>query len=146
MEVKARDTFDESVKKALGGGFSPGDFEDPKSEVRDAETPTWERYEDDDEGAQPMVVDIDDADPDTYDQYVGAEVILPHGSELKSGKVVGRRKTAEGQVRGKANKNPILDTRTYDVEFRDGEVKEYTANVIAENMYAQCDGGGINML
>ena len=43
---------------------------------------------------------------------------------------------------GKANSNPILDTRTYDVEFEDGDVTEFTANIIAENMYAQCDAEG----
>ena len=30
----------------------------------------------------------------------------------------------------------------YDVEFPDGAVKEYAANVIAENMYAQVDPNG----
>jgi hypothetical protein len=32
-----------------------------------------------------------------------------------------------------------LDTRTYEIEFPDGRSDEYTNNVIAENMYAQCD-------
>jgi hypothetical protein len=45
-------------------------------------------------------------------------------------------------ARGKASANPILDTRTYNVEFPDGRSEEYTANVIAENMYAQCDEEG----
>ena len=34
---------------------------------------------------------------------------------------------------------PILDTRTYEAKFPDGEVSEYAANIIAENMWAQCD-------
>jgi hypothetical protein len=33
----------------------------------------------------------------------------------------------------------MLDTRTYEIEFSDGCSDEYTANVIADNMYAQCD-------
>jgi hypothetical protein len=36
----------------------------------------------------------------------------------------------------------MLDTRKYVVEFPDGEVTEYTANVIAEGMIAQCDADG----
>jgi hypothetical protein len=36
----------------------------------------------------------------------------------------------------------MLDTRTYEIEFPDGRSDEYTANVIAENMYAQCDAEG----
>jgi hypothetical protein len=33
----------------------------------------------------------------------------------------------------------MLDTRTYEIEFPGGRSDEYTANIIAENMYAQCD-------
>ena len=43
---------------------------------------------------------------------------------------------------GRANNNPILDTITYLVQFDDGEVNELTANVIAVQMYAQCDPDG----
>ena len=35
--------------------------------------------------------------------------------------------------------NPILNSIVYDVEFPDGQVKEYAANVIAENMLSQVD-------
>jgi hypothetical protein len=42
-------------------------------------------------------------------------------------------------VRGRANANSILETRTYEIEFHDGRSDEYTANVIAENMYDQFD-------
>ena len=40
---------------------------------------------------------------------------------------------------GKADKNPILDTRVYNDEFSDGENEELRANIIAGCMYAQCD-------
>jgi hypothetical protein len=33
----------------------------------------------------------------------------------------------------------MLDTINYEIEFPDGRSDEYTVNVIAENMYAQCD-------
>jgi hypothetical protein len=42
-------------------------------------------------------------------------------------------------VRGIANANSMLDTRTYKIELTDDRSDEYTANVIAENIYAQCD-------
>jgi hypothetical protein len=41
-------------------------------------------------------------------------------------------------VRGLANANSMLDTRTYEIEFPGVRSDEYTANVIAENMYSQC--------
>jgi hypothetical protein len=42
----------------------------------------------------------------------------------------------------------MLDTRTYKIEFPDGHSDEYTANMIVENTYAQCDieGRQYNMM
>ena len=44
---------------------------------------------------------------------------------------------ADGNIVGTYDDNPILNTIVYDVEFPDGAVKQYAANVIAENMYTQ---------
>jgi hypothetical protein len=60
-------------------------------------------------------------------------------SDLGSGKVVQRKRELDGTVRGRANANSMLDTRNYEIEFPGGRRDEYTANIIAENMYAQCD-------
>ena len=49
---------------------------------------------------------------------------------------------ANGNVMGRANMNPILDTRMYQVAFAGGKVIEKTINIIAEPMYAQCDADG----
>ena len=35
-----------------------------------------------------------------------------------------------------------MDSSIYDVVFSDGEVLEYSANVIAENLYSQVDDEG----
>ena len=44
---------------------------------------------------------------------------------------------------GRANDNPILDTRGYVfVEFEDREKAELSANTISQSMYAQCDPDG----
>ena len=53
--------------------------------------------------------------------------------------VMSRVKDFEGQPIGKADKNPILDTRVYNVEFSDGENTKLGASIIAECMYAPCD-------
>ena len=47
-----------------------------------------------------------------------------------------------GNATGKTNQNPILDSRLYVVEFADGAEAEYSANVIAKNIWAQCDADG----
>jgi hypothetical protein len=36
----------------------------------------------------------------------------------------------------------MLNTRTYEIEVPNGRSGEYTANVIAERMYAHCDSEG----
>ena len=41
-----------------------------------------------------------------------------------------------------ARPNKRKNTREYDIEFTDGSVEKYTANVIAENMFAQVDDEG----
>jgi hypothetical protein len=108
-------------------------------------TPTYDCYEDD-EVSPSKIPDIDDIkeahDVDTYDQYVRAHVRTPIGDEIRYGKVVRRKRDLDGTVRGRANANSMLATRTYEIEFPDGRSDEYTTNVIAENMYAQCDIGG----
>ena len=76
------------------------------------------------------------------DEYVGARVSLPRGSVMSQGRVVRRKRNSDGTILGTRNDNPILDTRVYEVVFEDGEVTEYGANVIAENMWAQCDLDG----
>ena len=58
---------------------------------------------------------------------------------MSSAKVVSCIKNNYVKVKGTYNKNPILDTRLYDVMFPDGTVCQYAANIIAENMYSQVD-------
>ena len=68
-------------------------------------TPSFELYKDDDDGTQDHVPDIDDADPDMYDQYVGAEVELLQGDRVMTGKVKRRKLNPNGSVHGRANSN-----------------------------------------
>ena len=136
---REQERFTESLEKALGDPFKYEDFaNDP--ELEDLGTPVYEPYEDDDGQGTRFVADAEDEpDPDTHDQCVGAEVALPIGDRMI---VRGRKRQQDGSLRDKANANPILDTRTYDVEFPDGQRAEVAANVIAQNMYSQCDGEG----
>jgi uncharacterized lipoprotein YajG len=54
-------------------------------------------------------------------------------------RAVGRKRDESGNPIVVANSNPILDTRVYDVQFPDGKMETYVANVIAENIYSQLD-------
>jgi hypothetical protein len=77
--------------------------------------------------------------PEVGDNYVSAQLAFPRGGELANGRVVSQKRDSDGNPIGRAHNNPILDTRTYNVEFDNGDVTELTANVIAESMYSQCD-------
>jgi hypothetical protein len=139
-EIKSREDFDKRIAQKLGKSTQPEDIEPDV-----VETPVFERYEDDHDGEVKQAPDQDDEEevtPEETDDYLGAEVLLPLGDKMVTGRVRGRKRDREGSLHGLRNANPILDTRTYEVEFPNGETAEYAANIIAENMYAQCDAEG----
>ena len=109
-----------------------------------AVTPEHDLYSYKENGMQYHVPDADDlvVTPDTQDNYVGAEVNLSFGGTMRSGSVKRQARDTEGDLFGTRNSNPILETCSYEVEFPDGNVAEFSANVIAENMFSQCDGAG----
>ena len=53
------------------------------------------------------------------------------------GKEVHQALGPEGIVAGIYDDNPILNSMTYEVKFIDGQVREYSANEIAENNVVQ---------
>ena len=59
----------------------------------------------------------DDHTPESYDEYLTAQVLLPQGGEAKKATVVGRKRDQDGRPIGKRHANPLLDTRLYEVEF-----------------------------
>ena len=80
------------------------------------------------ENQMPEVDDLED-----LDKLVGAEVILPqNGTDMKSGKVIGRVTDRKGRPIGTYNNDPLLDTRVYEVEFSDGTIQQYSVNLIVE--------------
>eukprot|EP00957_Ditylum_brightwellii_P030127 2280338-Ditylum_brightwellii.AAC.1 len=54
----------------------------------------------------------------------------------------GRHTSQDGKVVGSYHKNPVLNSIIYDIEFPGGSVKEYGANVIAQNIYSTLDKKG----
>jgi hypothetical protein len=140
-EKKEREEFGIAVENKFGPAMNKDDFQDDPDYAYIV-TPAYDCYEDD-ELSHSKIPDIDDIkeehDVDTYETCVGARVRVPIGDEIQSGKVVRSKCGLDGTVRGRTNSNSMLDTRTYEIEFPDCRSDEYNANVIAENMYAQCD-------
>jgi hypothetical protein len=61
---------------------------------------------------------------------------------MVKGCVSARKHDRNGNPVGLANSNPILDTRSYIIDFDDGDQTELTANLIAELLFSQCDPDG----
>ncbi len=108
----------------------------------DMEIPYYEPYGDDEKGDEPTMIEADDLDYDQYHKFISARVILPRAGEKAIGRVIKRKRDHDGHFVGKSNKNPLLDTGQYEVEFVDGHVETYSANQIAEGIFAQIDDEG----
>ena len=107
-------------------------------------TPEWKLYEDDYGQEGNAYTPPEDLEPplEANNIYANVDIILPRGNEMSRGRVTGRKRDIDGNTTRRAPDNPILYTREYNVQFEDGEVTEFTANVIAKYMYAQCEPDG----
>jgi hypothetical protein len=121
-EQRERQEFEIAIEEKFGPAVNKDDFQDDP-DYEDFVTPAYDCYEDD-EVPHSKIPDIDDTkkehDVDTYDQYCGAHARVPIGDESRSGKILWHKREMDGTVRWRANANPILDTRTYEIEFPDG--------------------------
>jgi hypothetical protein len=72
-------------------------------------------YEDE-ETPPRYVPDADDYDLDTDSNFLSAKVNLPYGDHAVSGRVINRKRDNEGNLIGKAHKDPTQSTAIYDVE------------------------------
>jgi hypothetical protein len=89
---------------------------------------------------QEPMSDVDDVE--TYDKYLNAEFVINRGDERIRVRVNKRARTDNCNVIGQAHKNPMFDTREYECILDNRTIKRYSANIIAENLYSQCDDKG----
>ena len=78
------------------------------------------------------------------DHWIHSGLNLPKGEETKKVIVVGQSKDENGNIIGKYDSNPILNTMVYDVKFTDGSIHEYGENVMVDNIYSQVDSEGFH--
>lgn len=77
-----------------------------------------------------------------YDRLMHSEAQMQIDGEMVTSEVTQRAEDPDGQIRGEYDHNPMLNSCIYEVEFTDGSAREYSANVIAENMLALVDEEG----
>jgi hypothetical protein len=106
----------------------------PSGDLYDGDLDPFDEIEAAEEAA--LMLEADELTLETFDKYLAAEVLLPHGGELVRAKVMGRKRAADGTPVGVAHSNPILDTYEYEVSFPDGSTDCYAA------LYSQVDADG----
>ena len=79
------------------------------------------------------------------DLLIKTEVLLPQGETQQVAKVIRQSIDINSNIIGDLNKNPSLNSLVYDVEFPDGAMKQYTANVIADNLLSQVNSNGCHI-
>ena len=138
VQTANRKAFDDSIAERLGPAALAADFPDEDL------TPEYEPFGEIGSADSDVEPDPEDLEvtPEAHDNYVGVDLLFPKGGTMTRGHVTARKREADGNPKGRANDNPLLDTREYTVEFEVGEVTELTANLIAESMYVQCDPDG----
>ena len=80
-----------------------------------------------------------------FDKIINAEVMIQNSDEMAMGQVARRSLDADGRMTWTYHDNPFLNTITYNVEFSNGQVKEYGTNIIAVNMLTQVDSDGYSL-
>jgi len=149
-EIEKRRIFVELIKRRWGTSINPPPDPVKESSEEDKE---FEEFQSEDEPAR-IVPDVEDTvdskgqlinQQPIYDQLINAEVQLQLGDQMSRG-IVRRRATGpDGRAHGVYDSNPIRNSIVYEVEFPDGQVKEYAANVIAENILARVDQEGYSI-
>jgi hypothetical protein len=134
VHQEMRCKFDESIEQHLGPAALPQDFSSKDLTPHPA-------YFDD-----TNAIDLDYGDavimPEIGDNYMFAELMLPKGGVMVKGHVTARKRNRDSNTIGPANVKQNIDTRSYIVNFDNGNQTELTANMIAESLYLQCDPDG----
>ena len=75
------------------------------------------------------------------DRYIGTQVVIPakEGEVPILGTIKRRKRDTLGNVIGVSNPNPILDNADYEIEFINGNVTEFTGNMICKALWDQVD-------
>ena len=138
-----REDFTSRFKEALGTrmeGLPIADDEEPDVE-EDFLTPSFEPYEDD-TSTMKRVPEPGDYSTDAYDKLISAHVTLPVSGVNQQGQVKCHNRDLDGNSIGKHHPDMSLNRTMYEVQFNDGHIESYTANLIAKNIYEQLDDEG----
>ena len=148
-EQSKHQSFNALIDRRFGTLINP--LQQPNDD--DGKFGNFEPYEDNNEVIQPKP-EIEDTVNATgrllnqspaYDHMINAEVRIQLDNAAVSGKVKRWALGPDGRMTGKYDANPYHNSVLYEVEFANGQVREYSANIIAESMLAQVDLDGVTL-
>ena len=149
MEKCKRDLFDKIILAKLGDSLCLPPTPSTRPKPENTTPNSYDSRNSDEEKPQDMVDEdpLDESGTPIFensfgDTLINAEVLLPQGEELQKARVRKRVIGTDGNEIGEYDSNPLLNTLVYEVEFPDGTIRDYGANVIAENLYSQLDPDG----
>ena len=134
-ERKARDDFDNNMKDKLGV-FDPTTIRADEFTMNDEQVETEPDLDDEE-----ILVDENDT-VHGPEPLLHAEVIMSKDDKQEIAKVIGRKKNADGTYKGRAHRIPTLDSRIFEVEFGDGEIRDVTYNFILQHLHSKLDEDG----
>ena len=82
-----------------------------EDDTMDAEGGLAGNTEDDEDPVMSTGLDCEVPTPEANDKYLNDQVMFPRGNRYARGKVIGRKRDADGNAVRRKNDNPILDTR-----------------------------------
>ena len=149
-EAKAnkRASIDAAIKEDLGDSTTPVPLKPTHISMDPTNKLDFDEF---DENGYENVVPEDDAvdsrvkainKQSMADLLINIEVLLPQGEAQQMAKVIRQSIDINGNIIGYLDKTPSLKSLVYDVEFPDGAIKQYSANVIAEMVLSQVNSNG----
>ena len=76
------------------------------------------------------------------DEHIGQKIQLNKNDSPVLVKIVSRKRDAAGNLTGKKNPDPKLDSRIYNVQYPDGHFERYSTNVLSEALNETMDHDG----
>ena len=153
-EQRKRTEFDVPITNRIGNAFTLPPTIDPdivhaQGNEANPQGGDFDPYLDDDEipefVPQPNILNAAGKpilQKSFYDTMVNVELLLPRGQMNWIATIVKQSVDNNLKAIGSWNDNPMLNTLVYECEFSDGTVKEYSANIIAENIFLEADADG----
>ena len=79
------------------------------------------------------------------DKFIGTQIPLETKKGPVLAKFISKKRSSDGTLVGCENREPMFDSRQYNVKFPGGHFEQYSANVLHESLSTRLDDQGYNL-